>query len=383
MALNQRNIIEDREMFLLSSMIVICVCCICGCSTSLKNISILDESYFFKNPLISDQNFNDAKLLLNVISCKNRKFAYEIGKIPELLDGISKDEIMAIKRLVYCYLDNELVFDRIFQEMYAIGLPEDRKYCSTLQAFLWLFIDKNYDEIEDLLYNYSTESLLYKAWVLENNMHYHRWCWRTQQAHALFHSCTDSDLKKKIVNYYKKNKGAVDYIISMVEKVPEKFGHTYIAYESVLIKQQNRWNNHKIVYDRLNAPELIHFFIYNNYFYEPNEYSTPKKTFYSKYGNSKALAELGKLLLDKSGYKTFFITIKDESTLCRKEHAGTGIFDENGNYVLVVDMPKGKEISVHNDQNALEKYLRNGNCMPPPKRQFRFALPKNFFQKNI
>ncbi|BBO85568.1 hypothetical protein DSCO28_61340 [Desulfosarcina ovata subsp. sediminis] len=290
---------------------------------------------------------------------------------------------MAIKRLVYCYLDNELVFDRIFQEMYAIGLPEDRKYCSTLQAFLWLFIDKNYDEIEDLLYNYSTESLLYKAWVLENNMHYHRWCWRTQQAHALFHSCTDSDLKKKIVNYYKKNKGAVDYIISMVEKVPEKFGHTYIAYESVLIKQQNRWNNHKIVYDRLNAPELIHFFIYNNYFYEPNEYSTPKKTFYSKYGNSKALAELGKLLLDKSGYKTFFITIKDESTLCRKEHAGTGIFDENGNYVLVVDMPKGKEISVHNDQNALEKYLRNGNCMPPPKRQFRFALPKNFFQKNI
>lgn len=373
----------SRKRFLLYFAEIIIVLITGGCASTSPNISILDESYFLNNQVTTDRNFKDAKILLNVLYDKNKKIAYELGRIPELQDGISNDEVSAINKLVDCYRDNELVFNFIFDEMYFVGFPKTRKYCTPLQALLWLFIDKSYEEVEGLIYDFSTEKLLYNAWVLENNMYFHRWRWRTQQAQMLFHSCTDSNLKEKIVRYYEENQGVVDYIIALAEKTPGKFDHKYIDFDIIEKKHSDRWKNHKIVFDRLNAPELIHFFIYHNFFYEPNEYNSPKKTFYSKYGNSKSLAKLGQYLLKRSGYKTFFICIKDQSSLCRKEHSGAGIIDKNSKYILVVDIPKGRRIVGPFDKEALEKHLRNGNCIPPPRRQFRFNLPYNFFFKDV
>ncbi|MGD8701627.1 MAG: hypothetical protein PVG51_10360 [Desulfosarcina sp.] len=379
-AINKKT---SRNRFLLRFASIIFLVFSFGCATTSPNISILDESYALNNQVTIDQNYKAAKILLNLLYNKNKKIAYELGRIPELQDGISNDEVSAIKKFVDCYRENELVFNFIFNEMYYVGLPKVRKYCTPLQALLWLFIDKSYEEVEGLLYKFSTEKLLYSAWVLENNMYFHRWRWRTQQAQLLYNSCTDLNLKEKIVKYYESNKGVVDYIIMLAEQSPGKFDHKYASFDIIEKKHTDRWKNHNTVFDRLNAPELIHFFIYYNFFYEPNEYNSPKKTFYYKFGNSKSLAKLGQLLLKKSGYKTFFICIKDQSSPCRKEHSGAGIIDKNGKYILVVDIPKGRRIVGPFDKEALEKHLRNGNCIPPPRRQFRFNLPYNFFLKDV
>lgn len=354
-----------------------------GCATIEPNVSIIDKAHPTTNKQKVNQNFHDAKALLNILYNKNPQLSYEIGKIPEFHDDVGADELAALESFVTFYLEYEYKFNLVFNEMYLIGLPDVRKFCSLVQAYFWLFLDDKVHVAERLLNNYSTEKLLYEAWVLEHNKHYHRWRWRTQEAYSLFHSCLDPQLKKDIIAYYEKNQGAIDYIISTAEKFPTKFNHRYKPFNYSSLNRKHRWREKKIVINRLNAPELIHFYIYYEFFYEPNEYNTPKKMFRKKAGNCKALAELGQYLLKKAGFDTFLITVKDQDSICCKEHTGSGIITEKGDFILVVDMPKGKSVSGPYKRHEIEKVLRTGNCMPPPSRQFKFNLPKDFFQQYV
>ena len=94
----------------------------------------------------------------------NALLAKEIGKLPDIQDGISSDEMIALKRLDRIYNENPIHFDGYFDTMYQIGLPEVRKYCSPLQALFWL-LQQNpelaYRRIKDKEINW----LLLSAWV--------------------------------------------------------------------------------------------------------------------------------------------------------------------------------------------------------------------------
>jgi len=96
-----------------------------GCATTIPNIP-------FAGPY--PQCFNE-------LSAKNPLLANELAKLPESQDGISNDENKALGKLVTLYNKNQGAFDKAFQEMYQIGKPEVRKYCSPLQAFYWLIED--------------------------------------------------------------------------------------------------------------------------------------------------------------------------------------------------------------------------------------------------
>jgi len=69
---------------------------------------------------------------------RNPLLAKEIGKLPEIQDGISSDEMIVFERLDRIYNENPIDFDEFFNQMYQSGLPEVRKYCSPLQALFWL-----------------------------------------------------------------------------------------------------------------------------------------------------------------------------------------------------------------------------------------------------
>ena len=69
---------------------------------------------------------------------KNPLLAKELGKLPEIQDGISSDEMIVFERLDRISNENPIDFDGFFNQMYQIGLPEVRKYCSPLQALFWL-----------------------------------------------------------------------------------------------------------------------------------------------------------------------------------------------------------------------------------------------------
>jgi hypothetical protein len=55
---------------------------------------------------------------------------------------------------------------------------------------------------------------------------------------------------------------------------------------------------------------------------------------------------------------------------------------ENGEYLLVVDFPKGKRISGPFDLYTLDMELSHGHCQPPPKPPLRIPLP-DFVQNKI
>jgi hypothetical protein len=88
--------------------------------------------------------------------------AQELGRIPEIQDGISETDEMALERIYIFYHQNQKNFDSAFERMYDVGYPEVRKFCSPLQAFYWLAIDNKLKQID--ISNYSLTGLLNEAW---------------------------------------------------------------------------------------------------------------------------------------------------------------------------------------------------------------------------
>lgn len=133
-------------------LLTILLCSIVGGCTSLGSTKP-NESFH--------DSYTDS---LKEIKESNALLAKEIGKLPDIHDGISSDEMMALKRLDRIYNENPIHFDEYFDKMYQIGLPEVRKYCSPLQALFWLLQKDSelaYQRIKEKEINW----LLQSAWV--------------------------------------------------------------------------------------------------------------------------------------------------------------------------------------------------------------------------
>lgn len=89
---------------------------------------------------------------------KNSLFAQELGRLPELQDGISPHEASALEQIGVLYNNDPDVFDNAFKKMYEVGNPKTRKYCSPLQALFWLAEDEELCEETDLLVDFSLAS---------------------------------------------------------------------------------------------------------------------------------------------------------------------------------------------------------------------------------
>jgi hypothetical protein len=99
----------------------------------------------------------------NELSAKNSLLAQEIAKLPEIKNGISKTDATALEKLCSLYAENPESFDAAFKQMYQIGIPEIRKYCSPLQAVFWLALDGKLEA--EIITEYSLHALLSKAWI--------------------------------------------------------------------------------------------------------------------------------------------------------------------------------------------------------------------------
>ena len=91
--------------------------------------------------------------------------ATEFGKLPEIQDGISETEQAAMNQIIELYRSDPLTFNRTFRQMYKVGLPEVRKYCTPLQALFWLSQDGELNATNNPIENYTLKSLLDVAWV--------------------------------------------------------------------------------------------------------------------------------------------------------------------------------------------------------------------------
>jgi hypothetical protein len=93
---------------------------------------------------------------------KNPLLAQELGKLPEIQDGISSNEAVALEKLAKLYNKDQAAFDIAFAKMYQVGIPAVRKYCSALQALFWLLEKKQYENTKIL--SLSLYELLNEAW---------------------------------------------------------------------------------------------------------------------------------------------------------------------------------------------------------------------------
>jgi len=221
---------------------------------------------------------NPSPAILNELDQKNPLLVQELGKLPELQDGISSEEASNIEQLNGFYFQNQVAFDKIFYEMCQVGLSEYRKYCSPLQALYWLVEDGKIDALHAQTDDYSLENLLYVSWDF------------------------DSDIE--------------------------------------------RWSDFKMVVDRLNAPDLLHYYINNNIYYKKNRTNshTPKHTFLYHWGDCDDLAVFGEYILRKGGYKADIRYVHWTSD--NRGHVGVVIELEDGRYLLPVDFsPRGNIMS--------------------------------------
>jgi hypothetical protein len=111
-----------------------------------------------------------------VLTESNPLLVQELGKLPEIQDGISLTEIVSLDKLAKLYDRDKIAFDRTFEKMYEAGIPETRKYCSPLQALFWLIEDGNIEGIN--IVEYSQKVLIFEAWLkkgFENNDEKGRW----------------------------------------------------------------------------------------------------------------------------------------------------------------------------------------------------------------
>ena len=353
-----------------------------GCVATQPNKSLLQNEFSHILKYKRDSNFFAARKALKEFSLSNRKLAIELGKLPEFQQTIKDDDLRGLRELISFYRTCQIDFDKFFNQIYFIGKPEIRRFNAPLQALFWLVKDEKLEDIDDIIRDFYLEDLLEKSWILLHTEHLHRWRWRSIQARKLFDSCRDENLKRKIEVFFYKNRGATDYIISLAEQHPDRFAHKYQSFNNDLLLQQKRWNNFKTVVDRINAPELVHYYIIKNFNFEPNLFLKPEEIFFKKSGNSSALALLGELILKKNGYRTFIRNVEISNSPCATEHSGSGIVLENGKYLLVVDFPKGKQISGPFDLYTLDIELSHGHCFPPPKPPLLIPVP-DLVQKEL
>jgi len=93
---------------------------------------------------------NPHPAVLNELAQTNLLLVQEFGKLPEIHDGISETEMSVLKGIVELYRNDSTQFDNTFDQMYKVGLPEYRKYCSPLQALFWLAEDGQLGEVKNI-----------------------------------------------------------------------------------------------------------------------------------------------------------------------------------------------------------------------------------------
>lgn len=153
---------------LMLKIVTVSVIFLLGCASfgpTKPNISIIDKSYAPAKKNKTNPAFLRAKALLSEISKNNSLLATELGKLPELQDEVSADEVSALEKIIDLYNSDPAVFENAFGKMSQVGKPDTRKYNSPLQALFWLSEDNKFSKENNTLIGYSIKKLLQKAWL--------------------------------------------------------------------------------------------------------------------------------------------------------------------------------------------------------------------------
>jgi hypothetical protein len=280
-----------------------------GCATTKPNLSIVDPGYTPPKESETSDDFATANAILTEISHKNNLLAIELGKLPELQDGISTQDKKALEIILDLYQDDAKTFDHAFAKMYRTGLPEVRQYCSPLQAVFWLAEDDELSKEHNPLVEYSLKKLLDRAWR--------------------FNVTSDLDMAEdqllSIIKGIKVQQKRKEYLRDMrteeKHKIQEWLVWDYrkqprifttkarkMIENSLIAKVEQRWGDFNIVTNRLNSPELIDYYERKRftYHYETGhggDFQEVKYVFKHNKGHCLQISAFTEYCLKKAGYR--------------------------------------------------------------------------------
>ena len=295
----------------------------------------------------------------------NHHLAEEVMKIPEIMKFRTCSCRLALSNLLKIYRLAPHGFDRMFEAMNEIGMPEHRKYCAPLQALFWLIQDEKMcisgmllglkinkrtdkkgncrphliskmestNEQNDSTgpdRNYTLEKILNVAWndesLLMQHSNIHQIINRIQtQSEAeeyalLVKRHADLDLQSYIMDDFLKKREIFDV-------------NDWQQIETAI--NRSRWKTFYTVADRLNSPELVSFYINKKLSFRKIPASGVYFTFFDKKAQCTDAAYFAQFMLKRAGYKTFMRSVKWNDDPWDGLHTGAGIILEDGHYLLV------------------------------------------------
>jgi hypothetical protein len=271
---------------------------------------------------------------LNKLEQWNPIVAKEIRKLPEIQDGVSDFEAKAIDELVEIYSETGYSFDNAFEQMYQVGKPEVRKFCSPLQALFWLVVDKKVEITKETVADYSLEKLLNNAWNFSKKPIY----LSEEQISVVIDNITDQSMKK----LYLENKHDKDFLLRLITINYKSKRHIFNYKAKKIIKNAkelrdkgSQWADFNTVVERLNDPNLIDYYELRNFSYEfyiSNFNGThPEGIFKRSKGNCVAYTTFTIHCLKKAGY---FATHEMVPGIVSTYHITT-IYKDNGDWFII------------------------------------------------
>lgn len=295
----------------------------------------------------------------------NLHLADEVAKLPEIRKFKTDSSRLALSNLIKIYRFAPHEFDSMFEAMNRIGLPKFRKYCSALQAMLWLLQDEKMSASGLLLgltverrvdetgngrpylisdpessdeeydsrvksHEYTIERILDAAWkdecLLLQRSAINQIINRIQTASEaeeyalLLKRHDDLQLQRYIMDDFMKKRKIFDV---------NDWHRIRTAVD------QSRWKVFSTVADRLNAPELISYYINKFFSFRKTPSSGVFFTFFDNKAQCTDAAYFAQFLLERAGYKTFIRSVKWDNDPWDGHHTGAGVILEDGRYLLV------------------------------------------------
>ena len=281
------------------------------------NVSIIDLEYD-SSP---DDKFVEAQAILDELSTQNDLLARELGKLPEMQEGIDQGDLEALRVIRTVYEEHPKAFDAAFAVIYKVGKPEVRRYCSPLQAVYWLAEDGYQEVAEKIIQDgFSIRRLLYHSWLTETGLEDR---YMKQEVDLLINSCVDDEVKILMSQMDRDHEYFYSSLFGLYEREPQAFKYKPLSYEEALESNSNemvqthlsRWGDFIVVTERLNAPELIDWYSEHVLSYERyiGDRKTNKSVFRNRKGNCVDQSQFISFCIKAGGFPSGLIWVQSNT----------------------------------------------------------------------
>lgn len=267
---------------------------------------------------------------------ENSLLAQELGRLPELQDGISPSEATALERIGVLYNRNPATFNSVFQQMYQVGNPGARKYCSPLQALFWLAEDGELHEETNPLVDYSLVRLLFEAWKFDE-----RFLKLSQRdMNTVLSGIADGDLRRyysESIHDSRPQEHIHRMILSDLKTTPTLFSKEARGIIKRSSIENSRWKDFNDVIARSNAPELVDYYTKNTFHYKAytSDFGSARLAFRRKGGNCVEIEAFQRYCLKRAGYHAFRLRADSRGkSSWATWHAVTKFYDRGKMYIM-------------------------------------------------